>query len=113
MCIRDRYSTLDVNGGQLFEANAPQLAAVWQFNTRTFFRAIVQFTDIARNQDLYEDDVDELSRDYFVQLLFSYKVNPQTVFFLGYSDGGEENQDISLTATNRSLFFKIGYAWTW
>ncbi len=107
------YSTLDVEGGQLFEANVPELKAVWQFNTRTFVRAIFQYTDITRNPDLYIDEVDALSRDLFVQLLFSYKVNPRTVFFLGYSETGIETEDFSLTATNRALFLKLGYSWIW
>jgi len=107
------YSTLEVEGGTLYKANVPQTELVWQFTTRAFVRAILQYTDIRRNQDLYEDDVDELSRDFFVQLLFSYKVNPRTVFFAGYSEGGAENQDISRISTNRSVFIKVGYAWLW
>ncbi len=107
------YSTLDVEGGQLFEANVPEMKIVWQFNTRTFVRAIFQYTDITRNPDLYIDEVDALSRDLFVQLLFSYKVNPRTVFFLGYSETGIETEDFSLTATNRALFLKLGYSWIW
>ncbi len=107
------YSALDVEGGQLFEANVPELKAVWQFNTRTFVRAILQYTDITRNPDLYDDEVDALSRDLFVQLLFSYKVNPRTVFFLGYSESGYETQDFSLTTTDRTLFLKLGYSWIW
>ncbi len=107
------YSILDVEGGRLFTANVSELKAVWQFTTRTFVRAIVQHTDISRDQDLYEDQVDTESRDFFVQLLFSYKVNPQTVFFFGYSEGGEENQDFPLTTIDRTLFLKIGYAWLW
>ena len=107
------YSALDVEGGQLFEANVPELKAVWQFNTRTFVRAILQYTDITRNPDLYDEEVDALSRDLFVQLLFSYKVNPRTVFFLGYSESGYETQDFSLTTTDRTLFLKLGYSWIW
>jgi len=107
------YSSLDVEGGQLFEANVPELKAVWQFNTRTFVRAILQYTDITRNPDLYDDEVDSLSRDLFIQLLFSYKVNPRTVFFLGYSESGYETQDFSLTTTDRTLFLKLGYSWIW
>jgi hypothetical protein len=107
------YSTLDVEGGRLFTAHVPESTLIWQFNTRTFVRAIVQYTDIKRDQDLYEDVVDELERDFFVQLLFSYKVNPRTVFFAGYSEGGFETQDFSMTSTSRAVFLKIGYAWLW
>ena len=111
--ISHLYSSLEVEGGRLYEANVPQSTLVWQFNNRTFVRAILQYTDIQRNQELYEDEVDELSRDFFLQLLFSYKVNPRTVFFAGYSEGGAENQDISMISTSRSVFLKIGYAWLW
>ena len=45
------------------------------------------------------------------QVLFSYKINPQTVFFLGYSDSHWGNQDIDLTQSGRTVFAKIGYAW--
>jgi hypothetical protein len=107
------YSTLDVEGGRLFAAQVPQMTAVWQFTTRTFVRAILQYYQIERDQDLYEDTIDELERDFFVQLLFSYKVNPRTVFFAGYSEGGYENQDYSMTSTGRSVFLKIGYSWLW
>ena len=109
------YSTLDVDGGRLFTVHVPQTKIVWQFNARTFVRAIVQYTDIERNPALYDDpsDIDDLERDFFVQLLFSYKVNPQTVFFLGYSENGLENQDYSMTTVDRTLFLKIGYAFVW
>jgi len=108
------YSTLDVEGGRLFTAHVPESELIWQFNNRTFVRAIVQYTDIQRDQGLYEDVVDELERDFFVQLLFSYKVNPRTVFFAGYSEGGAQTQDFDdMTTTGRTVFLKIGYSWLW
>ena len=107
------YSTLDVEGGRLFTAQVPESRLIWQFNTRTFVRAILQYTDIQRDQDLYEYEVDELERDFFVQLLFSYKVNPRTVFFAGYSEGGAQTQDYDMTTIGRSVFLKIGYSWLW
>jgi hypothetical protein len=107
------YSTLDVEGGRLFTAHVPESTLIWQFNTRSFVRAIIQYTDIRRDQELYEDVVDELERDFFVQLLFSYKVNPRTVFFAGYSEGSAQTQDFDMTNTGRSVFLKIGYSWLW
>ena len=111
--ISHYYSTLDVEGGRLFTAHVPESALIWQFNTRTFVRAIVQYPDIERDQGLYEDDIDEVERDFFVQLLFSYKVNPRTVFFAGYSEGGAQTQDFEMTTTGRAVFLKIGYSWLW
>ena len=41
-----------------------------------------------------------------------YKLNPQTVLFLGYGDSHYGDQTVDLTQTERTFFAKIGYAWT-
>ncbi|HEX2678381.1 MAG TPA: hypothetical protein VHM19_17130 [Polyangiales bacterium] len=47
------------------------------------------------------------------QLLYSYKLNPQTVFFAGYSDNRiEDDATGRLEPTGRTLFLKLSYAWT-
>lgn len=106
---------LDVSGGELYEANLSQLTLTYQLNIRTFVRLISQYTDIQRNPILYTFDVDEQSEHLFNQLLFSYKLSPQTVLFAGYSDnsfGAEfRNERIDLARNDRTFFFKIGYAW--
>ena len=50
------------------------------------------------------------SRD-LTQFLFSYKLNPQTVVILGYSDNSLGARSIDFVRADRTLFFKIGYAW--
>jgi uncharacterized protein DUF5916/cellulose/xylan binding protein with CBM9 domain len=105
------YQKLDVKRGNLFTANLTQLSTVYQFNVRTFLRAILQYTDIDRTPGLYLSAVDEHTETLFSQLLFSYKLNPQTVLFVGYSDNAFGDQRIDLTRTDRSLFLKLGYAW--
>ena len=110
------YEDLDVDGGRLFSAEVTQIKAVYQFNIRMFARAILQYTDITRNPSLYQyDTVDARSKRLFPQLLFSYKLNPQTVFFAGYSGtrlGGDfEGVDVSLKEADRTFFVKLGYAW--
>ncbi len=110
--LSSTYQTLDVYGGRLFRASLSELRVVYQFDVRTFARAILQYQDINRNPDLYDDpNVQSNSRSFFVQLLFSYKVNPQTVFFLGYSEGRQGSNGIDMLATDRTIFLKIGYAW--
>ena len=73
----------------------------------------MQHQEIERNQAMYIDEVDAKTRDVGRQLLYSYKLNPQTVFFLGYSDSHLNDDDLdTLTTTDRTYFMKIGYAWT-
>jgi hypothetical protein len=74
-------------------------------------RAIAQYRDVRRDPALYRFPVDRKSRDLFAQLLFSYKINPQTVFYFGYSDSSFADDRIDLVRADRTLFLKIGYAW--
>ena len=100
-------------GDSIFDAGIHDVRLTWQFSVRSFLRFTTQFSDIERNQAVYVDDVDARTRRVGRQLLYSYKINPQTVFFLGYSDNLLDDDDIAgLTTTDRTLFLKIGYAWT-
>lgn len=103
---------LSVPGGRLYQANLSQLKAVYNFNVRAFFRAILQYTDIAREPARYVVPVEDHSRRLFTQFLFSYKLNPQTVLFLGYSDNSTaERRGADLLRMDRTFFVKLGYAW--
>ncbi|HNX50856.1 MAG TPA: hypothetical protein PKL08_11880, partial [Thermoanaerobaculaceae bacterium] len=99
-------------GGRLYRANLLQAKTVYQLNTRSFVRLIVQYLDLRRNLDLYVDPPDGAKeREVYSQLMFSYKINPQTVFFLGYSDSRGEEDRIPMLLKSRTVFAKIGYAW--
>jgi hypothetical protein len=106
---------LSVDGGRLYRAHLVQGKALYHLNVRTFVRAILQYTDITRTPDLYSFPADARTRRLFSQFLFSLKINPQTVFFAGYSDnssGAAERRDsVDLVRVNRTFFVKIGYAW--
>ena len=43
-------------------------------------------------------------------MLFAYKLNWQTVLFLGYGDEREPNERDQLEPISRSLFVKVSYA---
>ncbi|MGE5198516.1 MAG: DUF5916 domain-containing protein [Rhodospirillaceae bacterium] len=102
---------LSVEGGRLYQANLGQLKAIYHINVRTFVRAILQYTDIIRDPDLYLYPVAPRSRRFFSQYLFSYKLNPQTVLFAGYSDNSAALQGNDLRQQDRTFFVKLGYAW--
>ena len=112
--LNSSLSKLDSKEGpNIFDAKVHDLRLTWQFSVRSFVRLTVQNQDIERNQDLYFEEIDEQSRDVGRELLYSYKLNPQTVFFLGYSDHYIDDDDLaSLTSTDRTVFAKVGYAWT-
>jgi hypothetical protein len=102
---------MEVDQGWLYTSTIGQLSASWQFNTRCFLRAILQHVDNQFNTELYGDGRDPEEQNLFTQFLFSYKLNPRTVFFLGYSDNSFASSDYGLTQEDRTIFAKIGYAW--
>jgi len=108
------YQRLNVDGGRLFTANLSQVKLIYNFNVRCFVRGIFQYLDLKQDPALYDPAIrpfiDAKTQTFFTQLLFSYKLNPQTVLFLGYTDNRLGTQDLSLSRTDRTFFFKVGYA---
>ena len=111
LSLQHDLDELSVEGGRLYRANLTQGKAIFHLNVHTFVRAILQYTDITRNPDLYTFPIERRSRRLFSQYLFSYKFNPQTVLFLGYSDNAIGTGDIDLHRQDRTFFVKLGYAW--
>jgi hypothetical protein len=105
------YSRMNVASERLYTANISYLKAVYQFNSRMFLRGILQYIDYDFTPELYVGPVNSEEEWLESQVLFSYKINPRTIFYLGYSDSHYGDQDVKLTQTDRTLFAKIGYAW--
>lgn len=107
------FEHLSHDGKKIYSANLLQARLVYNFNLKTFIRTIIQFMDIRRNLDMYSVSgvsAEPRTSTLFTQILFSYKVNPQTVLFVGYSDNQLGLKGIDLTRTDRTFFLKIGYA---
>jgi len=105
------FEQLTVDAGWLYTANLSQVRAVYHFNVRTFLRAILQYTHVSLDPDLYSAPTPSRTAQLFSQYLFSYKINPQTVLLAGYSDNYTGLDRVDLRQTNRTLFLKVGYAW--
>ncbi|MBT8084388.1 MAG: carbohydrate binding family 9 domain-containing protein [Woeseia sp.] len=111
--LRGTFVQLDSKEGpNVFDARVVDTRLTWQFNVRSFIRMTLQQQDIRRNADEHIEPVIAHRQRLGRQLLYSYKLNPQTVFFLGYSDNMLEDDDLAqMTTTDRTVFMKIGYAW--
>jgi hypothetical protein len=102
--------TLDVRGGRLFTASVERLRGTYVFSARQLIRLIAQRTDTDRNPRLYGFPVDAESGDFATTGLYSFKLNWQTVLFVGYGDERLLSAVGDLEPTRRSVFFKISYA---
>jgi len=100
------------DGGTAFEASVVNAGGSWQFDPRQRIRLTLQGSEVRRNQALYEDTINETSRDWAAQLVYSYKVNPRTALYAGTSYGAfmdDDNPD--LFGNTRSVFVKLSYGW--
>lgn len=97
-------------GAEIYDANLTQARVVYNFNARALVRAMLQYQDIRRSQEQYTIPVEQEKQNLLSQLLFSYKVNPQTVLFLGYSDSRLGETRFDLVQGDRTVFLKLGYA---
>jgi hypothetical protein len=114
--LQHAWQDFEVRGERFLLANLTQTTLRYHLNIRTFFRAILQYRDVERDLALHNPGIrlEPEEERLFSQLLFSYKLNPQTVVLLGYSDLHEATGLVDeLTQRNRSFFLKLGYAWLW
>lgn len=100
--VRHNYSHLDdYQGRRVFTANLVDFRLYYKFSMRAMLKLILQFEDIDRNEDAYFYQVSEINKDYGSQLVYSYKINAQTLFYLGYSDKGYQDDSLkALSVTN-------------
>jgi hypothetical protein len=99
------------DNARLFTAQVERLRATYTFNSRMYVRGIVQNVRTNNNQRLFLDSVNQHSGNVTSSLLFAYKVNWQTVLFLGLGD--ERDVDVAdnkLQPASRQLFMKMSYA---
>lgn len=102
----------EVNNEQLFDALIFNLNTNYHFSAKSYLRFIVRYSDVDYNIDLYADpeQVSNLTR-VSRQLLYTYKWNPRTAFYIGYSDNGFEDDTVNkFEKTGRTLFTKFSYA---
>jgi len=102
---------LSEDSNRLFTSQFERLRATYTFTSRMFLRAIVQNQRTNRDRDLYGFPVDQHGGSLASQLLFAYKLNWQTVMYVGYGDlRGVTPEEARFEPLNRQLFLKISYA---
>jgi Domain of unknown function (DUF5916) len=97
--------------GRLFTARVDRVRATYTFTSRFFVRAIGQYVETERTPSLYTSVVAAKDAAFEGSALAAYKLNWQTVLFLGYGDNRtflEETR--SLERADRQFFVKLSYA---
>ncbi len=114
--IRHTFKALDADDDNVFIARLTDFRATYQFGVKSFIRMSIIYNNTNRNPHNYPlsdpSDITPESKDISSELLYAYKINPQTVFYLGYSEHRDSEQGFSeLEQDQRSVFMKFSYAW--
>jgi len=100
---------------RLFVARVARLKGTYTFTARLFARAIGQYVSTTRDPSLYLSPVPGRSGDFGGSALLAYKVNWQSVIFIGYGDDREltdstDDRVRRLAPLDRQVFVKVSYA---
>ncbi|SET57663.1 carbohydrate binding family 9 domain-containing protein [Thalassotalea agarivorans] len=114
--IKQIYSDLRADGADVFTARLTDLRTTFQFSVQSFVRFSFIYNNTDRNPYNYiyvnPADISAKTRDVSTELLYGYKINPQTVVYLGYSDHHDtELAFADLEQDQRNVFAKFSYAW--
>lgn len=110
--VMHTFNALEAEGEPLFTARLTDMRLSYQFDTRQLLRLIVSYSNTTRNPDNYQFKVDPKTRELSGQLLYSYKLNPLTRFFVGVGATAlESNPLASIKTQETSIFIKCSYAW--
>lgn len=111
---------VNIDSGRLYRASKSNINLSYQFDQKNQLKLIIQYSDIKSNAQLYkanldvdtDNDYQSLTRNFSTQLLYTYKLNPQSLVYIGYADGGYQPDDSdTLTRDRRTFFAKFSYAW--
>jgi hypothetical protein len=104
--------TVDGVHGRLFAASVARARAIYVFNSRMLFRVIGQWIETTRDPALWTFPVLEKEGVFSGSALFSYKLNWQTVLYLGYGDNRAlfEGTNLRYQPGDRQFLLKVSYA---
>jgi hypothetical protein len=95
---------------RLFTAQVSRLRAQYMFTSRMFVRLIGQYISTDRDPTMYVLPVSRKDGSFSGSLLFEYKINWQSVMFVGYGDDRTLDSEQRLQRADRQVFVKVSYA---
>jgi hypothetical protein len=95
---------------QLFIARVSRVRGTYTFTSRMFVRATAQYVSTNRDPGLYAFATVAKSGTVSGQVLLSYKLNWQSVMFIGYGDDRVLSTQDRFEKVDRQFFVKLSYA---
>ncbi|MEW6654172.1 MAG: carbohydrate binding family 9 domain-containing protein, partial [Bacteroidota bacterium] len=85
----------DAKGNLFYDGNIYRIVGIYQFSSEMFVRAITQYNTFDKSFNLYP--------------LFSYKLNPFTIFYAGATSSYAQYDEVGLKNTTQQYFIKLQY----
>ena len=101
--ITSGHEWLNHSGQRAYTAQVERVKTVYSFSAKSLVRLIGQYVDTKYPGNVYDGG-------FTGSILYSYKVNWQTVLFVGYGDDRLLTENDKLVRTGRSFFLKVSYA---
>jgi hypothetical protein len=95
----------------LFTQRVQRVKGTYTFTARTFVRVIAQYVSTSSDPALYvSTTVAPRAGDFGGSALFAYKINWQSVMFIGYGNDSELSDQRRLSPVDHQVFVKLSYA---
>jgi Domain of unknown function (DUF5916) len=107
---RSLYVDVATGRERLFVQRVSRVKGTYTFTSRLFVRAIAQYVATTNDPSLYISEVPRRSGDLSGSVLFAYKLNWQSVVFVGYGDDRALSPAGDLAPVDRQFFAKLSYA---
>jgi hypothetical protein len=95
---------------RLFTAHVQRVRANYTFTARSFVRLIGQYVSTDRDPSLFIQPIAAHDGTFNGSVLLAYKINWQSVMFVGYGDDRELTDLRRLQPSGHQVFVKISYA---
>jgi len=94
----------------LFTARVQRVKSTYTFTARSFVRVIGQYTSTDRDPALFLAPMPAHDGHFSGAALLAYKINWQSVMFVGYGDDRDLTEQRRLVPSDHQVFVKISYA---
>ena len=95
---------------RLLTQRVSRARGTYTFTSRLFVRIIAQYVSTTRDPRLFTATVSPRSGEFSGSALLAYKINWQSVMFVGYGDNRELSDHERLEKLDRQFFVKLSYA---
>ena len=108
--LEHTFEKMTVLNDELYTANLTDLRVNYQFNSDSKVRLSLIHNNMVFNPSNYTFDIDKKSKSLGSQLVYSYRFDALSAFYLGLSSNAVDNDAINgLTTNQKSVFLKLSH----